>query len=146
LFLGFTLPAWKRSPRKQVLSTPRFFLFDLGLRHAAAGLTASEQTVLSNPGPIFEQWVGIELWKRLRYLGKGNLFYMRTKDGAEVDFIVEHGGEIIPIEVKWTENPTRSDARHLHAFMAEQKGIANVHLSLSHAGGMAVAFVVAESA
>lgn len=122
LFLGFTLPAWKRSPRKQVLSTPRFFLFDLGLRHAAAGLTASEQTVLSNPGPIFEQWVGIELWKRLRYLGKGNLFYMRTKDGAEVDFIVEHGGEIIPIEVKWTENPTRSDARHLHAFIAEQKG------------------------
>ncbi|MBE2282091.1 MAG: ATP-binding protein [Prosthecobacter sp.] len=122
MFIGFTLPAWTRSPRKQLLSTPRFYLFDLGLRHAAAGLAASPQTVLSNPGPIFEQWVGIELWKRLRYLGKGNLFYMRTKDGAEVDFIVEHAGEIIPIEVKWTENPTASDARHLRTFLAEQKG------------------------
>jgi phosphopantetheinyl transferase (holo-ACP synthase) len=30
--------------------------------------------------------------------------------------------------------------------MAEAKGIANLHLSLSHDGGMAVAFVVAESA
>ncbi|WP_461782421.1 ATP-binding protein [Prosthecobacter sp.] len=122
LFIGFTLPAWTRSPRKQLLSTPRFYLFDLGLRHAAAGLSATPETVLSNPGPIFEQWVGIELWKRLRYLGKGNLYYMRTKDGAEVDYIIEHGGEIIPIEVKWTENPTTSDARHLRTFMAEQKG------------------------
>lgn len=121
MFIGFTIPAWTRSPRKQLLSTPRFYLFDLGLRHAAAGHSAAPQTVLSNPGPIFEQWVGIELWKRLRYLGKGNLFYMRTKDGAEVDFIVEHAGEIIPIEVKWTENPTASDARHLHTFMTEQK-------------------------
>jgi predicted AAA+ superfamily ATPase len=47
---------------------------------------------------------------------------MRTKDGAEVDYIIEHGGEIIPIEVKWTENPTTSDARHLRTFMAEQNG------------------------
>lgn len=122
MFLGFTIPAWTRSPRKQLLSTPRFYLFDLGLRHAAAGLTAGPQAVLSNPGPVFEQWVGLELWKRLRYLGKGGLFYMRTKDGAEVDFIVEHGGEVIPIEVKWTENPKLSDARHLRTFIAEQNG------------------------
>lgn len=122
MFLGFTLPAWTRSPRKQLLSTPRFYLVDLGLRHAAAGLTASPQTVLANPGPVFEQWVGIELWKRLQYQGKGALYYMRTKDGAEVDFIIEHEGEVIPIEVKWTENPTPSDARHLRTFMTEQKG------------------------
>ena len=122
MFIGFTVPAWTRSPRKQLLSTPRFFLFDLGLRHSAAGLAASPHTVLANPGPVFEQWVGIELWKRLQYLGKGQLYYMRTKDGAEVDFIIEHAGEIIPIEVKWTENPSSSDARHLRTFLAEQKG------------------------
>lgn len=122
MFLGFTLPAWTRSQRKQLLSTPRFFMFDLGLRHAAAGLAASPQTVLANPGPIFEQWVGIELWKRLQYLGGGRIYCMRTKDGSEIDFIVEHGGRLIPIEVKWTENPSASDARHLRAFIAEQKG------------------------
>lgn len=122
MFLGFTIPAWTRSPRKQLLSTPRFFLFDLGLRHAAAGITANAHTVLANPGPIFEQWVGLELWKRLQYLGKGQLYYMRTKDGAEIDFILEHQGQIIPIEVKWTENPTAADARHLRTFITEQKG------------------------
>lgn len=119
MFLGFTVPAWSGSVRKHLLSTPRFFFFDLGVRHAAAGLTAGPDTVLANPGPVFEQWVGIELWKRLRYLGTGTLSYLRTKDGAEVDFIVEHGGRLAPIEVKWTENPKLSDARHLLTFINE---------------------------
>jgi uncharacterized protein len=119
MFLGFSLPAWTQSPRKQLLSTPRFFMFDLGLRHAAAGLEAGPNTVLANPGPIFEQWVGIELWKRLQYLGRGRLSYMRSKDGAEVDFILEYEDWVTPIEVKWTENPTASDARHLKTFLAE---------------------------
>jgi predicted AAA+ superfamily ATPase len=106
--------------RKHILSTPRFFFFDLGVRHAAAGLRCSPETVMADPGPVFEQWVGIELWKRLQYLGDGKLFYFRTKAGAEIDFVLERGGEIIPIEVKWTENPSRHDARHLKTFLDEQ--------------------------
>jgi hypothetical protein len=67
------------------LSTDRFFFFDLGVRHAAADLPLNTATVLGNPGPVFEQWVGIELWKRLKYLDTGRLHYFRTKGGAEVD-------------------------------------------------------------
>ncbi len=119
MFIGFTVPAWSGSPRKHLLSTPRFFLFDLGLRHAAAGLRASRDVVRANPGPLFEQWVGIELWKRLQYLGGGTLHYLRTKDGAEVDFIIARAGKLTPIEVKWTENPSLTDARHLLTFLQE---------------------------
>lgn len=122
MFVGFHLPAWSRSARKGLLSTPRFFLFDVGVRHAAAGLQASRATVEANPGPIFEQWVGIELWKRLQYTGRGTLNYLRTKDGAEVDFVVEHGKRITPIEVKWTERPTVSDCRHLLGFLDDVPG------------------------
>jgi predicted AAA+ superfamily ATPase len=121
MFVGFHVPAWSKSPRKGVLSTPRFFLFDLGVRHAAAGLEASRATVRADPGPLFEQWVGVELWKRLQYLGRGGLYYQRTKDGAEVDFVVEHRGELTPIEVKWTERPARTDCRHLLTFLRENK-------------------------
>jgi predicted AAA+ superfamily ATPase len=38
-----------------------------------------------------------------------------------VDFILEIGDEILPIEVKWTENPGAKDARHLKSFMAAHK-------------------------
>ena len=119
MFLGFRLPAFSGSARKNLLSTDRFFFFDLGVRHAAAGIVASPDTARANPGPFFEQWVGVELWKRLQYLRAGKLSYLRTKDGAEVDFIVEHGGRLAPIEVKWTEKPTLTDARHLLTFLRE---------------------------
>ena len=119
MFLGTPLPAFTRSPRKGVLSTPRFLFFDLGVRHAAADLTPSHDVVRANPGPIFEQWVALELWRRLKYLGDGQLWHFRTKDGSEVDLIVERGGHLTPIEVKWTEHPQRSDARHLLSFLRD---------------------------
>jgi predicted AAA+ superfamily ATPase len=75
--------------------------------------------VQADPGKYFEQWVGIELWKRLQYRGEGRLHYFRTKDGAEVDFIVELDGEVIPIEVKWTRNPALRDVTHLATFLKE---------------------------
>jgi predicted AAA+ superfamily ATPase len=120
MFIGVRVEAFAGSKRKQVLSTPRFMFFDLGVRHAAAELTPSHDTVLANPGPVFEQWVGIELWKRLQYSGRGRLNYLRTKSGAEIDFIVDLGTRLIPIEVKWTESPDLADARHLLGFLDEQ--------------------------
>jgi predicted AAA+ superfamily ATPase len=120
MFVGFRVPAYARSPRKNLLSTPRFFFFDLGVRHAAAGLRPSRNAAMAQPGPFFEQWVGIELWKRLQYLGSGTLFHLRTKDGAEVDFVIERGNRLTPIEVKYTEHPTLRDARQLLVFLEEK--------------------------
>ena len=119
MFMGFRVTAYSGSPRKSLLSTERFFFFDVGVRHAAAEIPLEAAAVKANPGPIFEQWVGIELWKRLQYLGSGKLHYQRSKAGAEVDFIIQRAGQLVPIEVKWTENPSLSDARHLLAFLAE---------------------------
>lgn len=119
MFIGFRVNAFSRSSRKALLSTPRFLFFDLGVRHAAGGLAPSPEVVKVNPGGFFEQWVGIELWKRLQYLGEGKLFHLRTKDGAEVDFIIERGDTLTPVEVKWSERPTVQDARQLLALLAE---------------------------
>jgi predicted AAA+ superfamily ATPase len=124
MFVGFSLPAFSGSARQGVLSTPRFFFFDLGVRHAAAGLPVEPTLVLANPGPLLEQWVGIELWKRLGYLGEGHLSYFRTKTGVEVDFILEHRGKLIPIEVKWTDRPDVADTRHLRSFLDDHKNVA----------------------
>jgi len=121
MFVGFHVPAFSGSPRKNVLSTSRFYFFDLGVRHAAAGLAPSTDMILGNPGPLFEQWVGIELWKRLQYLGNGQLTYLRTRDGAEIDFVIEQQGQLTPVEVKWTEHPGPSDARHLRRFIREHR-------------------------
>lgn len=119
MFIGFRVPVYSGSKRKNLLSTPKFSFFDLGVRHAAAGLKPSRDIVKVNPGPFFEQWVGMELWKRLQYLGEGRLHYLRTRDGMEIDFIIERGETLTPIEVKWSEKPTVQDARHLLTFLGE---------------------------
>ena len=47
---------------------------------------------------------------------------MRTKDGFEIDFIIELAdGSLIPVEVKWTENPNAGDASHLVRFIDENR-------------------------
>lgn len=117
MFIGVRVPGWSGSPRKNLVSNPKFLIFDTGVRHAAAGLRPVPETVMANPGPIFEQWVGIELWKRLQYLG-GALHHVRSKDGREIDFLVELQGNLFPIEVKWTDRPAPSDARHVAAFLS----------------------------
>ncbi len=119
MFLGFRVTAFSGSPRKNLLSTERLYFFDVGVRHAAAELPLQPATVKANPGPIFGQWVGVGLWKRLKYIGAGKLHYLRTKAGAEADFIIERAGRFTPVEVKWTENPSLSDARHLLTFLDE---------------------------
>ena len=119
MFIGFHVPAYSKSPRKNLLSTPRFFFFDLGIRHAASGVIPDRNIVRANPGRYFEQWVGIEIWKRLQYRGDGTLHHLRTKDGAEVDFIVEVGAHVIPLDVKWTPNPSLRDVTHLARFLSE---------------------------
>jgi predicted AAA+ superfamily ATPase len=119
MFIGFRLPAFKRSPRKNLLSTSRFFFSDVGICQAACGTTPSRDVALSNPGKYFEQWVVAELWKRVQYIGEGQLHYFCTKDGAEIDIIFESNGSIIPVEIKWTNRPSRKDARHLLRFLTE---------------------------
>lgn len=122
MFVGITIPAYTRSPRKNLLSSPKFLFFDLGVRNAAAGLDPSPQTVAGLSGELLEQWVGIELSKRLGYLGVGSLNHLRTRDGAEIDFILRISDRVYPIEVKWTSVPTLRDARHLLTFLEENPG------------------------
>jgi len=69
-------------------------------------------------GGIFEQWVLAELYYRCRFHGRNyRLSTWRTASGAEVDAILETPKELIPIEIKWTDSPSRADARHVETFM-----------------------------
>jgi predicted AAA+ superfamily ATPase len=119
MFVGFRIDAFSQSPRKHLLSTPKFCLFDAGVRHAAGGIQPGLDVVKAAPGSLFEQWVGQELWKRLHYLGRGRLFHYRTRGGAEVDYVVELDGKFTPIEVKWAEHPGHGDATHVLRFMSD---------------------------
>ena len=47
------------------------------------------------------------------------IYYWRTTNGREVDFIIEANNKLLPIEVKLTTKPQFADCRHILAFQNE---------------------------
>ncbi len=47
------------------------------------------------------------------------VLHWRAASGQEVDFVVEHEGRLLAIEVRATSRPMPHDARHLQTFRAE---------------------------
>jgi len=117
-FVAHWVPSYKRSARKKLLTTPRFLMFDLGVRNAAAGLPFDTGMLAETGGRLLEHWAGLELVRRARCSGRGHdVSFWRAASGAEVDFVWESPTEDVPIEVKWTDKPRPSDARHLETFL-----------------------------
>lgn len=100
------------------VKNPASYFFDLGVRNAAAGLPLHQDIVNADPGRLFEHFVANQIHRLLSYAGKGLLSYYRTTDGAEVDFVVELIDRILPIEVKWTEQPDAHSLRHIKSLKA----------------------------
>lgn len=85
-------------------------------------------------GAHFENLVLRDLlvWRDAR-LRRADILYWRTTAGAEVDFVVETDGRLLPIEIKGTARPGLADARHLRAFRREY-GDASLPGLLLHTG------------
>ena len=104
--------------RKKLTKSPRFLIFDLGVRRACA--REGQRLTLQRKGELFEQWVGLELCRHARSLGRTRqVTFWRDPAGPEVDWIWQNEGELVPFEVKWSASPDRRDARHLETFMSE---------------------------
>ncbi len=104
--------------RKKLIKSPKFLIYDLGVRRIAAG--EGRDIPDKYMGDLFEQWVGLELLRLMRTIPqKSSLLFWRDQAGVEVDWIIEKENQYIPIEVKWTESPSPRDARHIHTFFEE---------------------------
>lgn len=106
--------------RKRLIKSSRYFYFDLGVRRACA--KESAPVAEKEYGNLFEQWVTLTTWRWQQYFAPmQTLHFWRDANGPEVDLIIKSDHELLPIEVKWTANPTMKDARHLQLFMQEYK-------------------------
>ena len=122
-FVGYWMTAYAGRTRKRLLTTPRFYVFDGGVRQAAAETPLHPRVPDELGGTLLEHWVAQELIARAGYAGRPHrVSFWRTAYGAEVDFVWEAPREDIPIEVKWTPRPRPGDARHLETFLDEFPG------------------------
>ncbi|HWN44259.1 MAG TPA: ATP-binding protein [Thermoanaerobaculia bacterium] len=92
---------------KRLVKTPKLYWLDTGLVCFLLGLK-DEDAVLQGPmaGPLFETAVVAELAKLFYHRGlPPALWYWRSRDGWEVDVLIELQGKLHPVEVKATATP-----------------------------------------
>ncbi len=100
-----------KSVRSQSKSLDKIFSVSTNL--AAATLSLDDPLnppCLDFRGHIIENFI----YNRVKKIG--SVYYYR-KAGKEIDFVVEAGNQIIPLEVKSAEVIKKTDANHLIAFM-----------------------------
>jgi uncharacterized protein len=69
-------------------------------------------------GALLETYAFGQIQRHLLLQGISNspLYYWRTKDGREVDFIIEKGGQFIALEAKLTSVPGLDAAKGFSHF------------------------------
>jgi hypothetical protein len=87
-----------RNIRKEISKSPVVYFYDIGLRNYSLGLFG-RISHLSEAGFLFQNLVFNLLSERFSKEARG-IHYWRTKDKAEVDFIIDLGDRVIPVEVK----------------------------------------------
>ena len=117
IFLLELVSPYARNIRKEITKSPVPYFWDLGLRNYSLGIFGHVNSP-SELGFLFENFVFL-LLKTQTTLSSTKLNFWRTKDKAEVDFILESGRKITPIEVKFKSLKKEEVPRSLHNFIGK---------------------------
>lgn len=114
--IGRVIPPWRKSDKRRLIETAKFYFFDVGIVSALLGY--SSLTPGTNEyGRAFEHFILQECWAYKHYSHKDfSMSFWRTASGSEVDLIL--GEAEIALEIKSSEN-TRSRTKGLHLFNEE---------------------------
>ena len=117
--IGFILPAFSGSVRRQIAKHPKFYFFDTGVHRAVCGkLSVPLYPGTSEYGDIFEHFLVCEIARFIDYSGKDySMSFYRTKDNVEVDLIIRTpAGKIFAIEIKSSKAPDSAHLKGLKSF------------------------------
>ena len=102
----------------------KLLFLDIGLMMRALGVNILDiqrnDSILSNKGALSEQFIGQQLFNSFEsYIPPEMYYWNRDKAGAssEIDYLIQSGGFIIPVEVK---SGTTGSLKSIHVFAAEK--------------------------
>lgn len=118
-FIVKKIPPYYRNIRKEITKAPIFYFYDLGLRNFATGVFGG---ILNNQemGLLFENFVSNVL-KEMYEESSARINFWRTKNGAEVDFVIDFGRLPMAMEIKFRDLKQPEMTRSFRNFIARYK-------------------------
>lgn len=119
LMVIYRLPPFLGNRSSRLIKSPKLYFADSGLAAHLAGVT-EVGTSSAEPlrGALLENFVLQNLMAALEPHLIGVRFYFWHEQGRqEVDFVIEHGRELVAVEVKATGRLNMDDTRSLRDFM-----------------------------
>lgn len=100
-FILYRLYPYSKSKRDEISKSAKIFFYDSGIRNALIGdFSALESR--TDKGALFENFIISELIKQDSYSDRNfKFYYWRTKQGSEIDVVLEKGTNLIGVEVKY---------------------------------------------
>ncbi len=108
---------------KRLVKSPKVYFSDVGTLCHLVGLKDPNHAA-SGPmgGAIMETAVLSEIIRTLTHRGiDARVYFWRTQAGTEVDFVVETGEGLVPIEVKLSATPRQAMANAIRTFQDDLK-------------------------
>ena len=104
-----------RNIRSEISKSPSVYFSDIGFRNYALGVFGNLQRP-DDLGFSFQNLVYLILREKLRWTG-ARIHFWRTTSKAEIDFVIDKGRDIVPVEVKYRELDKPSLPRALDGFI-----------------------------
>jgi len=105
-----------RNVRKEITKSPVFYFYDLGMRNFILGIYGNVQ----DKGFVFQNFIYNILKEKIRYRPY-KINFWRTKEKAEVDFVIDMGYKIIPVEVKYKRMKKPEITKSMRSFIDKYK-------------------------
>jgi len=122
-YLWRTLPSYEKNIIKSVIKMPKGYIRDSGLLHFLSRIPSMDDLINDYLlGASFEAFVIEEIIKGLQatLLTNWDCFYYRTRNGAEIDLILEGSFGTLPIEIKFSNTIKLKQIRSLIQFVDER--------------------------
>ena len=103
-YIWRNIPSYEKSISKSVVKMPKGNFRDCGLANFIQGINSRNQLInYPNVGAGFEAFIYEEIIKGIQAVDivNWNYYYFRTRNGSEIDMILEGPFGILPVEIKF---------------------------------------------
>jgi hypothetical protein len=119
----YLLYPYYRNLGKRLVKRPKLYFIDVGLASFLLGLHQKDSLLAGPYFPrLFETLIVTDFLKRFSHHGqRPSLYYLKTRDGREIDLVIENEGKLILLEIKSSATITP------HHFSVLKKSLADLN-------------------